>query len=461
MANEKNEILICSRDIELPKEKTSGKCEFALFIDEKAKWLDLHRRDIAAWIGIDPERFRKIVNRTNPTKKRDCIIACGFALCLKSGETSDALIMYDFPRLDDGLEREEYICELLDEQEEKQRSLAEINACLRTLGYSELDIIDHRKGRKAAKVSPKPSRYEMRGVHVECRLDEQVFGDQFNSLMTEFSPDRYRVVAKMGLTDLMTGQDFELIAEPAGILSRVDYPIIAPECIHTYNSLGETGDLRSLFESIQSYARQELAKRAKLLKNSRNYRDRISARVIDNSLHIFTETYNYGIPELQEYFLMDYADGKFSFTVSDKSRFMELYLSQQEYSKYYGLPSSRTILSFASEGEVKEAVDNEKDVAKRMVMKQRLQAYQRMHKLIIVFAKRLNKDVFIVNPDIIVDNDIDLFEYYGVTEETFIGLVDDDLYKGFILGLQSLAEIDAFKAKYGSLEIDLDLENRD
>ena len=281
---EKDEgVLISSREIEPPESKKAQKCEFASYIDEMAKELFIKRRDIAEWTGIDPERFRKIVNRTNPTKKRDCIIACGFALRLDCGETSDALFMYDFPRLDDGLKREEYICALLDEQEKKQRSLAEVNACLRAMGYSELDIIDHRSGKKKEKNNRKPSRYINRGVRVECRLDEQVFGDQYNSLITEYSPDRYRVIAKIGLTDSWTEQDFELIAEPTGYYSRIDYPIISAECLHSYKTLEETGNLRPYFETIQSYARQELAKKAKVLKNTRNYRDRISACVIDNT----------------------------------------------------------------------------------------------------------------------------------------------------------------------------------
>ena len=35
--------------------------------------------------------------------------------------------------------------------------------------------------------------------------------------------------------------------------------------------------------------------------DSINYENRISARVIDNSLHIFTESFNYFVPELHLY----------------------------------------------------------------------------------------------------------------------------------------------------------------
>lgn len=449
-------ITISSKEIGKQKEKPSGKCEFAIFIDEKAKSLDMRRRDVAKWVGIDPERFRKIVNRNNQTKKRDCIIACGFALRLSSGETNDALLMYDLPQLDDRLEREDLICALLNEQKEKNRSLEEINAYLRALGFQELDVIDHRKRKKSVNTPLEQIRYANKGIHVECRLDSLAFGDQYNSLATEYSPERYSVIATMGLSDLLTGQTFELIAEPSGKLSRIDYPIKPNECYHDYKSIKETGNLLPFFESLQSVARQELAKTAKVLKNSRNYHERISATVIDNSLHIFTETFNYSIPELQEYFLLDYVDGEFHFTVSDKSRFMELYLSPKEYSKYYGLPSSKIKLSFCSEEELQAEVDTEKNHAELVCKLQRLHAFRKMREKIKEFAIRINKDIFIVNPHILDDNDIDLLKHYHVSESDLTELKNADLHNGFILGLETLDEIREFKKKHGSLEIKIE-----
>ena len=354
MQERKTGVLISSRDIELPKEDKNSKCEFAAFIDDKAKKQDCMRRDLADWIGIDSERFRKIVNKSNPTKKRDCIIACGFALRLNSGETCDALFMYNFPRLDDGLKREEYISTLLDEQASKKVlfwSLEDVNSRLRTMGFPELDVIAHRRGRKAVNPINPPQRYRIDGVCIDSCLAEHVFDNRLSSLATEYSPDQFRVFAKIRLTDVWMCKSYEIIAEPDGHYSRIDYPIESHECLHSYTSLEETGDMRALYESAQGYAQRELAKKALVVKDTRNYRDRISACVIKNSLHIFTETYNYDMPELQEYFLLDYADGEFQFSVSEESRFMELYLSPDDYEKYYGVASQRGEVSFSSEEE--------------------------------------------------------------------------------------------------------------
>lgn len=461
MVEKNTGLLISSREIYQKKDEATRKREFALFFDKKAKALGLNRRDIAEKLGIDPERFRKIVNQTNPTKKRDCIIACCFALLLGSGEACDALYMYEFPRLDDGLPRDSYISTLLDEQEDKMRSIERINDCLKTRELKGLDIIDHRKGKKLVKAPQEPQRYVVLGIRVECRLDEIVYGDQYDSLFTKYSPDRYHVVTKMGMTDLQTGQDFELITRPDGHYSRTDYPIISADCFHSYQSLDASGDLRSFFEMAQRYAQKELLQKVKVLKNSRNYQDRISASIIGNSLHIYTESFNYAMPELQEFFLTDYADGEYHFTVADKSRFMELYLSPQVYKEYYGKPSSKILLSFSSEEEIQTAVEDTKDCAEQAIMRNRLYVYQQMKNKINAFAKRLNNDIFIVNPDIIDYNDLDLNEYFVVPAEAPSWLEDGDLLYGFMLGLGTLEEIKDFKDKHGYLDIRNEFQNWD
>lgn len=456
MQERKTGVLISSRDIELPKEDKNSKCEFAAFIDDKAKKQDCMRRDLADWIGIDSERFRKIVNKSNPTKKRDCIIACGFALRLNSGETCDALFMYNFPRLDDGLKREEYISTLLDEQASKKVlfwSLEDVNSRLRTMGFPELDVIAHRRGRKAVNPINPPQRYRIDGVCIESCLAEHVFDNRLSSLATEYSPDQFRVFAKIRLTDVWMCKSYEIIAEPDGHYSRIDYPIESHECLHSYTSLEETGEMRALYESAQGYAQRELAKKALVLKDTRNYRDRISACVIENSLHIFTETYNYDMPELQEYFLLDYADGEFQFSVSEESRFMEFYLSPDDYEKYYGVASQRGEVSFSSEEELEKSITLCANWVEQAIKRERLHSFRKMKKKIVELAERLNRDIFILNPALLADNDVDLFEQYGVSRGEPTSLKEDDLYKGFALGLRTLEEIEEFREKYGSLDV--------
>ena len=69
----------------------------------------------------------------------------------------------------------------------------------------------------------------------------------------------------------------------------------------------------------------------------------MSARVIDNDLHIFVEESKLVNLLVNEYYFMDYCNGKYSMSVSTNSRFMEKCFSKKYHKKYNPTPDNITV----------------------------------------------------------------------------------------------------------------------
>lgn len=450
----KKGLLIESQNFSCRTDKSRGKREFSKFFDKKIReqfeedyTVPATKKAVAEYLDIDPDVFKKIVNQTQPAKYRDCIIAICFALRLNAEQSNEGLKYYDFPSLDRSLERDAIIIGMLNEQAKKKLSIEKINAFLRSQEQPELSIIDHRK-RRDDKEQTVPNRFVIKGYHIETRLDEVLF-DQYDSLATEYDPGRYLITAEMLLTDMEQGCDYELQTDLRG---QFQYKK-AGDLFYQPDHREDYGVFLPYYENLLFRARREQEKMVNVVHDSINYENRISARVIDNSLHIFTESFNYFVPELHLYHLMDYCDGVFTLMVAKKSRFMNYYLTKEEYERIYGKPENQNFQSYSSEESIRSAADNERNGGKRDVILQRLSAYRHMRERITNFAKLLDKDKYIWNPDIVDYQDIDLFERYGLAEQNPTGVAQDDLIRGFTLGLETIDEIQKFKGKYGTLNI--------
>ena len=69
--------------------------------------------------------------------------------------------------------------------------------------------------------------------------------------------------------------------------------------------------------------------------DSRNHGLRQSAKYSKGKIELYSEKYNYIQPERNEYFYGEIIDGTFTFTIQKESRFMERYLSVDDFKKYY------------------------------------------------------------------------------------------------------------------------------
>ena len=95
----------------------------------------------------------------------------------------------------------------------------------------------------------------------------------------------------------------------------------------------------------------ELRKWDIIYNDTKNFGQRVSAKIIDNDLHVFAEKYNYDLPLFNEYYVMDYSNGKYKMLVSHYSIFMKLYLSDEEYYKKYGNVSTKIIQEYSYSNE--------------------------------------------------------------------------------------------------------------
>lgn len=125
-----------------------------------------------------------------------------------------------------------------------------------------------------------------------------------------------------------------LVASTDGYLSSQiykvdDFPI-------SYKSLEDTGDFKNYFIELINAVNIEKRRLLGILDDTKNYQHRTSARLIDDSICIFTEEFSYSIPEMNEYYLLMLTNGKYQLKVFDRSAFMHFYLSEEGFPRFYG-----------------------------------------------------------------------------------------------------------------------------
>ena len=304
-----NDILLREKSITVDG---ADQISFSDYIKEKRKLetspsgkKNLSTRELAERLDIDYEQFRKILNMNKPTKKRDCIIAICAALRLNSEETDEALILYQYmPVLDPNNPRDDLLIEILEEQFSNPLTISAINQRLVRNGYPELDIIDHRPSIKPAS-EKNDAPYKLLKKQARTFSDDLIFGDQYDSLDSEYSLYRYRCIAEMWLDDIKAKKVYHLTAG-----TNHDYfmEIHGKDLfdIKSFKTLEESGILQDYFLELEGMANHELKKMYAILDDTKNYQTRISAGILNDTLHVYAETYNYTVPELAEYYMFEY-----------------------------------------------------------------------------------------------------------------------------------------------------------
>ena len=418
--------------------------------------------------------FRHYVNKSKVLKKRDCIIAICAMLQADTSDTNDGLYYYDMEELNDYDPRDEMLMDILDEQTQCFLTIDEINQKLSGKFFPELDIIDHRKKKDIIK-----PEYTFRVIKtsVECRTDELIYGDPYDSLDTAYKR-LCRIYAFMWLDD-NGRKGYELCAEPDGFLSCTEYPMRG-EWYHKYDSPENSGIFKNCFIELQRRAMAEKKRIAEPLNDTRNYHERISAKVIKNELHVFYETYNYTVPELGEYYLMDYVNGEYTLYVSHKSRFMRYYLSEQEYLDLFGKISDKYDEHYSSIEQIENAIASV-STDRKEIIRLRIRAYRNAQdKINSLIDKLISGQAHIRNLKEIYDNELDVLSYYKV-EEAFqcsydpeYGEIDgtgldkvsfslpgdmqvelsvDDLCAGFTIGLSTIEEVGTFLMTHKTFDL--------
>lgn len=439
---------------------------------------DLSQDDIAAQLGIPAALMPKyIANGDKATKKRDCVIAMCMMVHMSVDDINTALLKYGMPHFEEANRRDKVIMDLINKNRETvdpPLSFDELNNYLFYETGTYFDIIKHRN-KNTNKKSAAP--FTIVKKRVECRTDDLIFGDPYDSLDTAYNR-LCRIFAFMWLDD--NGRKrYKLCAEPDGFLSCTEYTMEG-ERYRKFGSLEDTGIFKSRFIELQQTALNEQRKMAELLRDTRNYHERISAKVIENELHVFYETYNYTVPELGEYYLMDYVNGEYTLYVSHESRFFRYYLSKQDYFALFGR-------SFDKYDELYSSVEQIESAAaavspnRKAIIRLRVKAFQNaQEKINTLIDKLISKQAHIRNLNIIYDNELKVLSYYkvrdnfkcsydpeydeitgvGINKVSFtlpgdmqVKLSVDDLCAGFRLGLSTIEEVGTFLLKHKTLDL--------
>lgn len=311
--------------------------------------LGIKTRELAQRVGINYEMFRKILNKSKPNQPRDCIIAICAALFLSECETNDALFYYDdLPRLDDtpGC-RESYIIQTLegnigrldelkfvnqmDDLKFLNQSVAEVNKTLQSKGFSELRLSNKIKSKESKIVVQ--SDEEVDEYSITTEISSECFSFQA-PLGEKYHPNQYRVETQM---KIMYPENMRCLLKydsRANFLTK--YEQDGERFRNNHERVNDDSELfMRYFNIIKDTNLRELRLCYEVAFDTRNHGLRQSAKYSKGKIELYSEKYNYIQPERNEYFSGEIIDGTFTFTIQKESRFMERYLSVDDFKKYY------------------------------------------------------------------------------------------------------------------------------
>lgn len=499
------------------EEDDSRYTSFAEFFKGKLKLLSreegkkISTREFAERFGTTYNYFRRIVNQQFSTKKRDCIIAVCTMLKVDAASTNCALRLYGLPELNDYHKRDEIIWGLLADIRENPVTIDDLNAALTAKNFEPLDVIKHREGQETAK---KELPYKPVRKYSQCTIEgigRSAEKDSFLDLLYD-TECFYNIRACMEYYG--DGKRFELcirFEEPrteqtdniwqTGIRRRIHprqkkyivyrYPTkkISSE-VREHDNISDTGEFREYFLDIEKTVQTEHQRLRDTVNDTRNYSSRIGARVVGNELHIFCEMYNCDVPELGEYYLMDFCGGEYSLYILDRSCFMQMYLPPEEYERIYGMPAAFPIFnmhmewnqeirtkaaklkdpvtdSYCSEEDIGDAAYEARNVGAfenygdNAMTELRIKAYKKMKSEIRSMKGKLKTGkAHICSYELLGERaDEMISEYFGLSGGE-CAVSPDDLRDAFELGLRSAEEAARFLEANGTLKLSEILKKR-
>lgn len=465
-------------------------------------------REIAGILGIDYEQFRKFINANErKTKKRDCIIALCAVIGCDATETNEALRLYGFSELDQYHRRDEIIWDQLAEDPGAPVSIDDINRSLTAENYIPLDIHDRRNKKQN---DHQAIRFKLVRRHFQCTIegigrtndpycfmDLQYDAECYYNMRTCFEylghGRRFEICIQY---EEHQGQTSENIWQ-TGIRRRIfpkrkkyiayAYPTEEQESeLHEYDHIDDTEEFYECFTEIEKTEQKEKQRLCDTVNDTRNYGKRISAKVIDNELHIFCETYNSDIPELSEYYLMDRCGDEYTLYVLNRSCFMQMYLDEEKYEQIYGKQPLFRLLhlskswdeafgyhtgklndplidQYSSEEDIEYSIYEARDLgafetySENAITGSRLKAYRQMRSEIDILSEKLSNGTAHIRDKKLLGKDADdlIAAYFDVPslDKNGTGYSAEQFYDGFELGLDTIEEIGQFLKKYGNLSI--------
>ena len=302
------------------------------------------------------------------------------------------------------------------------------------------------------------------------------YGDPYNSLCTKYDPYNCRCTGDMILGDVKQKKYIHLIADTDGYMSSQIYKV--DDLPKQYKTMDDTNEFKNYFIELINAVNVEKRRLLSILDDTRNYQCRTSARLIGDHISIFTEEFNYSIPEMNEYYVLIRTNGKYRLEVFDRSAFMHFYLFPEDLKKYYGDDELVPKEEYQSIEQIDELIAKENSSGDMARYRMRKRAFSRLQPKVDELYEALKEDkVFIQNLDFIYDNPAETLSYYKIEkdfecvyDEEYGEIYDslkeklytlpngvevtvtlDDIYSAFKYGYPSIEEICRIKAIYGSV----------
>ena len=457
----------------------------------------LSKKEVGERVGIGQSMFQKIINWEKPTKHRDTVLAICMVLKADEPYINKALYLHEMPGLDPDYTRDWGIKQIIFNYGDKPLTLEDINERLELKKIDPLSIphrrkknnsnIPHRGNKNTAK---KSLPFKVKGKRIipldNEFIDYSVYGDRYNSLCSEYHPSRFRAAAEMWIENSTTGNQYILYAgadgyqyglkKDNGIRYYITPVVEGYEAFDKKESGDIKGEYSAAFAELTDMVLEELRKYFVCVNDTKNYKERVSARIINEELHVFCESFNYSIPEMNEYYLTDYCKGEYITYRSGQSIFMKWYLNPRDYQKYYGDPP---IFYKLNPGQKPGKTSNERHTGQWKRTIQRIQKKQ-IEVIDDLLSKLINHESYIRDLSSIFDTPYAEIEYYGL-EDQFgyknevvepdilnisvdrksvlirvdsqdVEITTDDVKEGFILGCENIQEIARIKLKHKDLK---------
>lgn len=384
-------------------------------------------QELAKALGFEYERFRKVVNMSKPTKKRDVIIAICIKLTMSVIETNKALNLYSsMPALDSAIVRDCVFIEILEQSQGASLSIDDINSLLKIQGCNGLDL--HKQIYN--KVAKPVVHYTPIKRTIRILTDGIIWGPEYVSFSSQYQPNDYRCMASTLLEERSSKR--RLIATVDLSVDNYTYRIERnlDGISRKYDTQTDGSELVPFYNEIHLAAKGELDRLLKILDDSRNYRLRTDAQFKDNGIHIYLETFNYRIPELEEYCFLEHYDNVYRLYVYNHSEFMYHHLGPEKYERVFGKREHSSMQVFNSLEELSNTISDLPDILDRT----KYSVWKTIYSELITEADMAAEDLkdrrtFIQNIDELDDSDIHICEYYKVSNDFGYAKDPDGLFR--------------------------------
>ncbi len=360
------------------------------------------RKELANRLGVKYCTLKHILNQSRPTS-RDFIIAMCSQLQLDPELTDEALFLNHMPVLKNDISREgeedtygsyyardDAIIAILEECSKNHMSVAQINSRLINEGFNPLDssYFPH----------PQKPRYKIINSKTAINLENALF-DRFDSLDTQYSIDMYLFISEMLIFDEELNRFFLLSMSSDGIknihkITEKEYMIPIVYDYDKHKSL----ELDSYFELLNNMIQKERHKIYLQLDDTKNYYKRVSAKYIEGEIHIFAEMFNTFVPELNEYFFVDYCKGEYLYCVSKKSYFLCHKLGMEEYLKEFRIINPKGKLVTQDENEIEALYTRKTPFCQKELLMACMDSFKQLKSLVVETKVKLqNREYYIFN----------------------------------------------------------------